>query len=99
MPFLPTSQKSHQATENEKPVLSTTISPSNKLKDFEGVFPKLVKDLEENAKQYNIPQDNLKWYSDVFPPAPSSLSSPIPNPACHTRKYTGSIALSEYIDI
>lgn len=66
MPFLPTSQKFHlhPATEKEEPV-PTTMPQSNKLKDFETVFPKLVKDLEENAKQYNMPEDNLKWYSNV----------------------------------
>lgn len=64
MPFLPASQKFHLATEKEEPV-STTMPSSNKLKDFETVFPKLVKDLEDNAKQYNMPEDNLKWYSNV----------------------------------
>lgn len=75
MPFLPTSQKSQQATDNKVPP-SITNPSSNKLKDFETVFPKLVKDLEENAKQYNIPEEALKWYSDVCP----SCSSPtLPN--------------------
>ena len=71
MPFLPPSQKSNQNTENEEPVSTTTSSPSNKLKDFEAVFPKLVKDLEDNAKQYKIPEDALKWYSNVFSLDPS----------------------------
>lgn len=65
MPFLPTSQKSQQATDNEVPI-STPTSSSNKLKDFETVFPKLVKDLEENARQYNLPEEALKWYTDVW---------------------------------
>ena len=67
MPFLPPSQKSREPTENEEPISTTTSPPSNtnKLKDFEAVFPKLVKDLEDNAKQYNIPEDALKWYSNV----------------------------------
>lgn len=66
MPFLATSQKSQQVTEREVPI-STTVSSSNKLKEFETVFPGLVKDLEENAKQYKIPEEALKWYSDVCP--------------------------------
>lgn len=70
MPFLPPSQRSHEATVNEEPIPTNTPS-SNKLKDFEAVFPKLVKDLEDNAKQYNIPEDALKWYSNVSSLDPS----------------------------
>ena len=73
MPFLPPSQKSHEATATEEPN-SSTKPPSNKLKDFEAVFPKLVKDLEDNAKQYNIPEDALKWYSNVYSLDPSQSS-------------------------
>ena len=76
MPFLPPSQRSHEATVNEEPIstTATTTPPSNKLKDFEAVFPKLVKDLEDNAKQYNIPEDALKWYSNVSSLNPSQPS-------------------------
>ncbi|KAM0796946.1 farnesyl pyrophosphate synthetase [Usnea florida] len=63
MPFLPTSQKIQQESDGEVPS-PTTKAPSNKLKDFEAVFPKLVQDLEENAKQYKIPEEALKWYSN-----------------------------------
>ena len=76
MPFLPPSQKSHEATENQKqiqPIPTITMPPSNKLKDFEAIFPKLVKDLEDNAKQYNIPEDALKWYSNVCSLNPTQL--------------------------
>ena len=80
MPFLPPTQKPHQATKNEDPIpppTTTTIMPlSNKLKDFEAVFPKLVKDLEDNANQYNIPEDALKWYSNVCSFAPLLLLNP-----------------------
>ena len=42
--------------------------------EFEEVFPKLMEDLSEHAKQYNIPPNALKWYQDVspfrFPPPP-----------------------------
>lgn len=63
MPFLPASQKVQQNTDGEVPG-PTITTPSNKLQDFEAVFPKLVKDLEDNAKQYKIPEEALKWYSD-----------------------------------
>ena len=86
MPFLPASHKSQQIPENAAPVAPVSPTPpvsssNNKLKDFEAVFPKLVKDLEENAKQYQIPEEALKWYSNVrsscHPPAPT------PIPASH----------------
>ena len=70
MPFLATSHRSQQVTENEEPV-SAPLSSADKLKEFETVFPKLVKDLEDNAKQYNLPEENLKWYRDVGSPAAS----------------------------
>lgn len=35
--------------------------------DFEAVFPSLVKDLSEHAKQYNIPAAALEWYQKVLP--------------------------------
>ena len=75
MPFLPTSQKIQQESDGEVPS-PTTKPPSNKLKDFEAVFPKLVQDLEENAKQYKIPEEALKWYSNVrSQPLTSSIPS------------------------
>lgn len=77
MPFLATSHKSQQDVDGEVPA-STTVSSSNKLKDFEAVFPKLVKDLEEHAKQYNIPEEALKWYSNVCFLALSTVPSPAP---------------------
>lgn len=70
MPFLATPQNLQQATDGEVPI-PTTMSSSNKLKDFEAVFPKLLKDLEENAKQYNIPEEALRWYSDVRSKSPT----------------------------
>ena len=76
MPFLATSHKSQQVAENEEPV-SAPLSSADKLKEFETVFPKLVKDLEDNAKQYNLPEESLKWYRDVRSPAASQLSSSI----------------------
>ncbi|KAI9779567.1 MAG: Farnesyl pyrophosphate synthetase [Candelina submexicana] len=32
------------------------------LEEFESVFPKLLEDLSEHAKQYGIPQNALEWY-------------------------------------
>ena len=78
MPFLPPSQKSHEAIKNEELIPPTTMPSSNKLKDFEAVFPKLVKDLEDNVIQYNIPEDALKWYSNVCSYTPSQLSLSLP---------------------
>ncbi len=47
------------------------MSSQDAKKKFEAVFPSLVEDLKENAKQYNLPANALKWYEDVcntFPP-------------------------------
>lgn len=54
------------------------MSSQDAKKKFEAVFPSLVEDLKENAKQYNLPANALKWYEDVcnaFPPD-SHLCSP-----------------------
>ena len=75
--LLATSHDLQQTISSEVPI-STTMAPSNKLKDFETVFPKLVKDLEENANQYNVPEEALKWYSDVRPSCFSTSPGPIP---------------------
>lgn len=76
MSFLATSHKSQHVAGNEEPV-SAPLSSADKLKEFETVFPKLVKDLEDNAKQYNLPEESLKWYRDVRSPATSQPSSSI----------------------
>ena len=88
MPSLATPHKSQQVTENEEPV-SVPLSSADKLKQFETVFPKLVKDLEDNAKQYNLPEENLKWYRNVCSPAVpqpsssiSSLLNAVPSSKC-----------------
>ena len=41
------------------------MSSQDAKKKFEAVFPSLVEDLKENAKQYNLPENALKWYEDV----------------------------------
>lgn len=35
------------------------------LKDFESVFPRLVEDLTEHCKKYNLPENALQWYTKV----------------------------------
>ena len=35
-------------------------------KDFEAVFPLLVEDISQAAKQYNIPTAALEWFRKVF---------------------------------
>jgi farnesyl diphosphate synthase len=34
-------------------------------KDFEDVFPSLVEDVSQAAKQYNIPTAALEWFQKV----------------------------------
>lgn len=41
------------------------MSSQDAKKKFEAVFPSLVEDLKENANQYNLPANALKWYEDV----------------------------------
>ena len=35
------------------------------LKEFESVFPSLVDDLSNHAKQYNLPTAALEWFQKV----------------------------------
>lgn len=35
------------------------------LKDFETVFPRLVDDLKEHCKKYNLPDQALNWFEKV----------------------------------
>ena len=42
-------------------------------KEFEAVFPKLVEDVTEHVKQYNIPDNALEWFRTVW----NLLNSPI----------------------
>lgn len=92
MPFLPTPQKIQQATDGEVPN-PTTIAPSNKLQDFEAVFPKLVKDLEDNAKQYKIPEEALKWYSNVRSQTPSFAIPPKVHLRLHDTHLTAQLTI------
>lgn len=35
------------------------------LKEFETVFPQLVKDVEEHSLKYKLPEQALEWYKKV----------------------------------
>lgn len=41
------------------------MAKSTTLKEFEAVFPKLVEDILGHAKQYNLPEEFVKWYKAV----------------------------------
>lgn len=43
----------------------STMAKTTTLKEFESVFPKLVEDLLEHAKQYKLPEEFVKWYEAV----------------------------------
>ncbi len=48
------------------------------LKEFESVFPKLVEDLLDHAKSYNLPDEFVNWYKAVgvapWPPRTNELT-------------------------
>lgn len=35
------------------------------LKEFESVFPTLVKDMKEHCQKYKLPEQALKWFEHV----------------------------------
>ena len=39
------------------------------LKEFETVFPTLVKDIREHSQKYKLPEQALSWFEKVFTPA------------------------------
>jgi len=41
------------------------MAKTTTLKEFESVFPKLVDDLLDHAKKYNLPEQFVKWYKAV----------------------------------
>lgn len=43
----------------------TEQSKEEKRAKYEAIFPSLVDDLKENAAQYGIPSEALKWYEEV----------------------------------
>ncbi|RKF60920.1 Farnesyl pyrophosphate synthase [Erysiphe neolycopersici] len=42
------------------------MSKTTTIKQFEAVFPKLVEDLVNHAKQYNLPEEFIRWYEAVL---------------------------------
>lgn len=42
-----------------------TVNMPTTLKEFEGVFPKLVADLKQHCEQYKLPTQALKWFEEV----------------------------------
>jgi len=38
------------------------MAKATTLKEFEAVFPKLVEDILDHAKQYNLPEEFVKWF-------------------------------------
>lgn len=41
------------------------MAKSAKLEKFESIFPKLVEDLLDHAKTYNLPDQAVNWFKDV----------------------------------
>lgn len=69
-------------------------SKEGKRKDFEAVFPSLVEDLKQNATQYGIPAEALKWYEEV-----GLSSSELQRPICLLFSYTVMFVLMLALDI
>jgi farnesyl diphosphate synthase len=41
------------------------MAKTTTLKEFESVFPKLVEDILDHAKQYKLPEEFVSWYKAV----------------------------------
>jgi len=41
------------------------MAKATTLKEFESVFPKLVEDLLDHTKKYNLPDEFVQWYKAV----------------------------------
>lgn len=54
--------------------LKIAMAQTTTLKKFESVFPKLVEDILDHAKQYNLPQEFVDWYKAVGALLPSGYS-------------------------
>jgi hypothetical protein len=37
------------------------------LKEFESVWPRIVADLQDHCKGYNLPKQSLDWFTKVLP--------------------------------
>ena len=47
----------------EKPIMNGEVKSSTR--DFDKIFPILMDDLVEHAKEYGVPKDTLDWYRNV----------------------------------
>ena len=45
--------------------IDINMAKTTTLKEFESVFPKLVEDILDHAKQYNLPEEFVQWYKAV----------------------------------
>ena len=52
-----------EETKEEKPCINDDKQLSTR--DFDKIFPILIDDLVEHAKEYGIPKDTLDWYHNV----------------------------------
>ena len=52
-----------EETKEEKPHSNGDKQLSNR--DFDEIFPRLMDDLVEHAKEYGVPKDTLDWYQNV----------------------------------
>jgi hypothetical protein len=53
------------AINHATPEIKIKMAKTTTLKEFESVFPKLVEDLLDHAKQYKLPEEFVKWYKAV----------------------------------
>ena len=57
LPYLAEETKEEKPSSNGDKQLST--------RDFDKIFPTLMDDLVEHAKEYGVPKDTLDWYQNV----------------------------------
>lgn len=43
-----------------------TASMPTTLKEFESVWPRIVADLQDHCKGYNLPKQSLDWFTKVY---------------------------------
>jgi hypothetical protein len=55
-------QQSNQIKSNQ-----STASMPTTLKEFESVWPRIVADLQDHCKGYNLPKQSLDWFTKVLP--------------------------------
>ena len=57
VPYLAEEAEEEKSSANGKRLLNT--------RDFDEIFPILMDDLIEHAKEYGVPDDTLEWYQNV----------------------------------